>query len=103
MNRNCDPRISCDLEVTSTEECVANAPTMEDIIVRLTKIKLMHNLVCISFKLQYESFWYAHLFKIFDSYCFHKWGIVVLDNTFNKILIFYNMIHRKSLKVLLDI
>ena len=40
VNRNCDPRISCGLGVTSTEECVANAPTMDDIIVRLTKIKL---------------------------------------------------------------
>ena len=64
VNRNCDPRISCGLGVTSTEECVANAPTMEDIIVRLTEIKPMQNLVCISFKLQYESFWYACVLNI---------------------------------------
>ena len=88
VNRNCDPRISCGLGVTSTDECVANAPTMDDIIVRLNKIKLMQSLVCISFKLQYESFWYAYLFKVFDSHFFLKWGIVVIDNTFNKILCF---------------
>ena len=64
VNRNCDPRISCGLGVTSTEECVANAPKMEDIIVRLTEIKPMQNLVCISFKLQYESFWYACVLNI---------------------------------------
>ena len=63
VNRNCDPRISCGLGVTSTEECVANAPTMDRIIVRLTKIKLMQNLVCICFKLQYNSFWYACFLK----------------------------------------
>ena len=56
VNRNCDPRISCGLGVTSTEECVANAPTMKDIIVRLTEIKLLQNFVWISFKLQYKSF-----------------------------------------------
>ena len=63
LNRTCDPRINCGLGVTSTEECVVDAPTMKDIIVRLTEIKLMQSLVCTSFKLQYKSFCYACVLK----------------------------------------
>ena len=35
VNRNCDPRITCGLGVSSRKECIADAPTMKDLVVRL--------------------------------------------------------------------
>ena len=47
MNRDCDPRISCGLGVTSTELCEADAPSMKTLKVRLIESKIRKRLGCI--------------------------------------------------------
>ena len=42
VNRNCDPRITCGLGVSSLAQCNADAPTMKNIAVRITLLYLMH-------------------------------------------------------------
>ena len=48
VNRNCDPRITCGLGVSSREECIKDAPSMKDLVVRLNECKIREKLGCLS-------------------------------------------------------